>query len=201
MKRRLFKLVLFLLLGAIVNVAVAWECALWSQIAVHWNTSTTRWERLVPDSWPPPSSESSWRGFGVDIRQTVSWSPTPKEGKGSSGISGWFQVDIYRAGWPFRSMVGDERRGPAPLGGSEQSRIVSFGPQWSNRGLRSLPLHPIWPGFAINTIFYAAILWLLTFGPFTVRRMIRRKRGHCIKCGYDLGHADHRACPECGAAA
>ena len=29
MKRRLFKLVVFLLLGAIVNVAVAWGCAVW----------------------------------------------------------------------------------------------------------------------------------------------------------------------------
>ena len=27
---------------------------------------------------------------------------------------------------------------------------------------------------------------------------IRRKRGHCIKCGYDLNHAPHKGCPECG---
>lgn len=24
---------------------------------------------------------------------------------------------------------------------------------------RCLPLRPVWPGFAINTLFYAAILW------------------------------------------
>jgi hypothetical protein len=30
MKRRAFKLVVFLLLGAIVNVAVAWGCTCWS---------------------------------------------------------------------------------------------------------------------------------------------------------------------------
>ncbi len=95
-------------------------------------------------------------------------------------------------------MVGDERRGPAPFGGSEQSAIVDFGPQWSNRRLRSLPLQPVWPGFATNTVFYAAILWLLAFGPSTARRIIRRKRGLCIKCGYDLRGAEHEVCPECG---
>ena len=62
-----------------------------------------------------------------------------------------------------------------------------------------LPLYPIWTGFAINTIFYAALLWLLTLCPFTVRRLIRIKRGHCIKCGYDLRGTDHEKCPECGA--
>ena len=69
--------------------------------------------------------------------------------------------------------------------------------QWS---YRVIPFQPIWPGFAFNTIFYAAILWL-PLAPFQLRRYMRVKHGHCIKCGYDLGHADHRACPECGAAA
>ncbi len=64
--------------------------------------------------------------------------------------------------------------------------------------LRLLPLHPLWPGFAINTIFYAAILWLLTLGPFTARRIIRHKRNRCINCGYDLRGAEHEVCPECG---
>ena len=63
---------------------------------------------------------------------------------------------------------------------------------------KALPLAPIWPGFAINTVFYAAILWLLTLSPFTARRMIRRKRGHCLKCGYDLRGDYSAGCPECG---
>ncbi len=67
-----------------------------------------------------------------------------------------------------------------------------------------LPSKVLWPGFAINTIFYAAILWLLAFGPFAVRRFVRDKRGRCIKCGYDLrgtsggGSAGGDVCPECG---
>ena len=65
---------------------------------------------------------------------------------------------------------------------------------------RTIPIRPIMPGFVANSLMYAAILWLLTLGPFTARRMIRRKRGHCIKCGYDLSHVEHEACPECGVA-
>ena len=64
---------------------------------------------------------------------------------------------------------------------------------------RTLPLRPIWRGFAINTIFYAALLWPLLSGPFALRRLNRRKRGLCVACGYDLRHADHAACPECRA--
>ncbi len=58
----------------------------------------------------------------------------------------------------------------------------------------------LWLGFAINTLFYAAILWLLILGPFTLRRLIRRRRGLCPACGYDMKHAEHdQGCPECGA--
>ena len=61
-----------------------------------------------------------------------------------------------------------------------------------------IPLRPIWPGFAINTIFYAAIVWLLSLLPFKVRRLVRRNRGHCLKCGYDLRGTSGGVCPECG---
>jgi sensor histidine kinase regulating citrate/malate metabolism len=35
MKRRIFKLCLFLLVGAMINVAVAWACAKWSNRQFH----------------------------------------------------------------------------------------------------------------------------------------------------------------------
>ena len=40
----------------------------------------------------------------------------------------------------------------------------------------ALPRRLIWPGFAINTVFYAALLWPLICGPFALRRHIRCKR-------------------------
>ncbi len=61
---------------------------------------------------------------------------------------------------------------------------------------RVLPLRPLWPGFAVNTLFYAAILWVVICGPFALRRLIRMNRGRCVRCGYPLGES--AVCSECG---
>ena len=66
--------------------------------------------------------------------------------------------------------------------------------------LRPLGAFPLWPGFAINTIFYAAILWMMFVMPGALRRKRRSQRGLCIHCDYDLrgAPADSANCPECG---
>ena len=134
MKRRLTKLVLVILLGAVVNVAVAWGCAL--------------------------GGDRYSDGFGRTF---------------DGASHHWWTDYEFASGWPLRT----------------------FWSEWTYQNTL-LSLRPIWSGFAINTIFYAAILWLLTLGPFTARRMIRRKRGLCIKCGYDLRGDFSSGCPECG---
>ena len=64
---------------------------------------------------------------------------------------------------------------------------------------RLLPLRPMWPGFAINTVFYAVGLWGLFTAPFALRRRRRIRRGLCPKCAYDLrGVESAHVCPECG---
>ena len=96
-----------------------------------------------------------------------------------------YSIDNVELGWPLRCIAGErwhEWHGPPGM-------LVASGAQWPNR--------VIWSGMAINTVFYALILWL-PFAPFVLRRSIRRKRGHCIKCGYDLRGAEHEVCPECG---
>ena len=60
-----------------------------------------------------------------------------------------------------------------------------------------LPVRPLWPGFAVNTLFYAGVLWVLFCGPFALRRMIRRRRGQCAHCAYPIGQNER--CTECGA--
>jgi hypothetical protein len=74
-------------------------------------------------------------------------------------------------------------------------------PEFDNQTKDSLwfirrSIFPIWPGFAINTIFYAAILWALFIAPGSVRRMIRRRRGLCPACAYPVGTSP--VCTECG---
>ena len=63
----------------------------------------------------------------------------------------------------------------------------------------SLPYRPVWPGFALNTLFYAGVLWLLfLFAPRTLRRHVRARRGLCPACAYPVG--DSPVCSECGRA-
>ncbi|MCI0632193.1 MAG: hypothetical protein L0Y44_16240 [Phycisphaerales bacterium] len=89
--------------------------------------------------------------------------------------------DRVEAGLPWRSVIQDLRWG-----------MVS--------GRRAAPSYadarPLWPGFAINTIFYAAILWLLFAAPFALRRRRRIKRGLCPACAYPVGESE--TCTECG---
>ncbi len=126
-----------------------------------------------------------------------------------------FFVRVYEGrGWPLLALSCAHETSTAAMIALYQSKakgipltpegaiLTGLIPARSVRGFavpRALPLRPIWPGFAINSVFYAAILWLLTLGPFTARRFIRRRRGLCIKCGYDLRGAEHEVCPECGA--
>jgi hypothetical protein len=116
-------------------------------------------------------------------------------------------ADVYHGGdiafgWPLVSLwmstTGDvianrtanERlHGGWLVGGAVESRGNEF---------IALPYRPIWPGFAINTLFYAGILWLLFAAPFALRRRRRIKHGLCSKCGYDLRGSNASACPECG---
>lgn len=62
----------------------------------------------------------------------------------------------------------------------------------------ALPLRPLWPGFAINTIFYGVVLWLLFVAPFKLRKWRRTRRGLCAACAYDLRGDFESGCSECG---
>ncbi len=84
---------------------------------------------------------------------------------------------VYGVGWPAHSL----------------------GTTWTFIDLWAEPcFRPLWPGFAINTLFYATLLWLLIPGPFALRRFIRRKRAQCPACGYPAGES--AVCSECGRA-
>jgi hypothetical protein len=109
---------------------------------------------------------------------------------------------IRAGGWPFLGLCGsftvDWPTSNRSVIRNSHSAIVL--PTQSAYAVFSilLPLRPIWPGFAINTVFYAGLLWLLFAAPFAFRRWRRIKRGLCPKCAYPVG--DSPVCTECGAA-
>ena len=166
MKRRLRIIAICLLFGAVVNVAVAWGCAL-----------------LAPNPTAITVSVGAVRPFfhrsyrGLRLLPEAAQHSTDRMPIFSRRPSVWV---IHEWGLPLVSMR-SESLDPA-------SQVI-------------LPWRPLWPGFTINTLFYATLLWLLVPGLFALRRLrrfLRVKRGLCPQCAYPMGES--AVCTECGGA-
>jgi hypothetical protein len=228
---------IFLLLGAMVNIAVAWGGAIFVDFSSRpdANQAKSSYGPLPTGidgqgEWGVCVTECSqavlydvWRDGVVDVftskgRQQCdpisllpAWWTTlhaeefvdiPDEhsiwnvaiGSGWPASSMWQEYEGHR-----RSYTGAYEQEMTLRGGVELPGIAPFTrASWWPTYPRGLPLRPIWPGFAINTVFYALILWLLICGPNVLRRRMRRSRGLCTMCGYDLRGDIDAGCPECG---
>ncbi len=110
-------------------------------------------------------------------------------------------------GWPMPALLG-----VADSGSRGSGLEVSPSPypwqitppkprDWTKPYAKSVPMQPIWRGFAVNTLLYAFLFALFAFGPslFRARRHSRnRNRGRCPKCGYDLLGNFADGCPASG---
>jgi hypothetical protein len=201
MRGRLMRFILLsLLLGAIVNVAVAWGCALSG-------TSSSVLLRIEPVNLSRARGEVIWRTSIGPVRPDEHVEGWKREARGVTVIALRLRTANPRAAagcWMFNS--GRPLRSFGGLDYGDQGGVVDRSTLWSILPHRTaipmqaarIPLYPRWPGFAVNTLFYATILWLVIPGPFVLRRLVRRRRGRCPQCGYDLRHALSAGCPECG---
>jgi hypothetical protein len=215
------KAMLLLVGGAVVNVAVAWLGNLeWLRTPLSRSAQFTKGGLFTPSGeWLGfvqadglLVTELSWSAGLPDpkldqvrqrrLRSAPTWSIVPSlsgyQAPGIEGHSSHLEHKEMASGFPtagmhwccqlsggnFTPMTPAIRLDPA-------SRRARFG-----LAPRILPLRLIWPGFAINTVFYAAILWMLFAAPFSIRRWRRIKRGLCPACAYPVGASD--VCTECG---
>ncbi len=220
MKGRPRKLVFFGLLGAIVNLGVAWASSVligfadtnsdirayrssivgagnvetyhrFSAFRVEWFRS----RKSTPNYSVGPLPEDlvpTWIGYDPELNENRSAELWDAEARGWPLLVLWSKPTSW-----YKALDGTDHV-LSPEGAIELPLSPFAGPMGFFP--KVLPLRLIWTGFAINTLFYAVSVWLLWSSPFAVRRFIRRKRGLCIKCGYDLrGHSGGGGvCPECG---
>jgi len=184
----------FLAGGAIVNVAVAWGCALWSP------------ERYSEVSEGQPPQPLWWTRSPQSFEKDIEVPTVTIQGFGTRGIA--MGADLWgcfirEPGWPCATF----QYGVEILEGSKDSpwchrawRVPSSMP-WVEIHRRFIPNHVLVVGFAINTIFYAAMLVILFYGPGKVRRFVRVRRGRCPACGFIIapGTCASGLCSECGA--
>ena len=245
MKRRIVLAAIFLLAGAVVNVAVAWGCAVrinvfdsqprsgftkhlavirFSAFGSTWFwilRGGHPWARQFPDDGAKPGDAIPyWAAYmlaelALEPPLTAWTTPRPVTTCRVADARGWPMRSLYSEQIQQVVKLGPTLRGlphPEPLAlpakwenhpirnGMKTSLTPwSAGPWSPSRSFpRALPLRPIWSGFAVNTVLYAAILWLLIPGTFVLRRVIWLKRGLCSACGYPMGEAG--VCSECGKA-
>ncbi|MCZ6836824.1 MAG: zinc ribbon domain-containing protein [Planctomycetota bacterium] len=205
MMRWFTRIIVVILLGAIVNVAIA--CYL-AYRADYTQFSSQGWQ-AIKHSEPLIVNKEDKLGVTFvgsvfysrnsdqffEIHEVVpSWSlryrdetPLFQQTKANS-----FEM---ASGWPLRSFkaaylyVGTIPRAGKVIYGYELEPIPR---------VRMIPTKPIWMGFFGNTAVWAILLGMTWFLGKTSLHLVRRRKGRCQKCGYDLRGAEHNRCPECG---
>jgi hypothetical protein len=196
-RRLAIRLAACAVLGAVVTVGVAWGVALW----------------LTPPSLKPLLPEACF----WPTRVPGTWATRPNvRWVGSSAVWHWewaadagvSRIDVFRCGFPMKACEAT-RSWVFPPGGVPVA-LPPLGlpvPPWLSRNVEvsaivrklGVPAIPMFPGFALDTAFYAALAFTLWSAPAVIGRRLRRVRGHCSACGYDLKGAPNATCPECGA--
>lgn len=197
-----------LLVGAALNVLVAWTLTLLSKFpdssratASYYGPLT--WPRLVPDNWPSTGVYWRCRTDGLDYQRWVA----------TTGTRHTYLIDRVTLGWPWPSLSASIVRETtySPAGDrwllSENDYSV-----WV-RGLRApesllrqqapacraFPLRPRWWPFVASSLVFALPLVLVAVGWPLARQQMRVRAGRCSECGYDrAGIPRDTACPECG---
>ena len=200
MKRWVFTIILFLFLGAIVNVAAAWGCTYNEKAGITREVTPSEIRDMMSvqsvvdwdDHWPIVAE--SERRFG--LQRVAAYDADDRYGGDPSKLP----LPQYRrppfliwvnAGWPLHALN-------AQYGVNGRANMRTTSASFVQLASRRFPVRPLWPGFAINTVFYGGVLWLLFAVPFVLRRWRRIRRGLCPKCAYDLRGTASVACPGCG---
>ena len=224
MRRWITIILLCLLLGAVINIAVAWGLAiqLSPPDSITHNAGPTyrivcrrfqsfdlfylrtcgasKW--VIVDS----SARSLWLGEDISTTSQIQWDMP-------ASIAEMLQLDreslpcpkykskaVISYGLPFQSMVALKStrglRKQWPVGWVNTREEYNYGIRLSNNII--VPILPIPALFVANWTLYAAIVALVYLGFRSFTFSVRRRRGRCPKCAYDLRHDLATGCPECG---
>lgn len=209
--RVVMMLVVALVVGAAVNVGVAWVIAIrpTAMKSVDFPMTFVGWRGPQPSDWTQDAmvlEMSREVAFGRRWRMLFQ-TDRDKTPNVAEIATGWPLLALARYE-VSRVNLFDSIRGAGSFGTSLSASGAL--PLWSGGITRHgwadqqppqgtatiLPTYPLAWGFAGNTVFYAACLagpWLIGRA---LRRRLRTRRGLCGRCGYDI--AGLAACPECG---
>jgi len=204
MKQRALSILVVLVVGAVLNIGVAWFIADITDI----DPSRTHFI-LSPD----PDSSDQWfvtvtRGRGyLDVTAGISLLSSDPVRITDDRIPSWSrlrELPSYHEGDPM-PLMHDLAFGWPALAMSysiDATRAANTGTVISRTASGAFtdfeyPLRILWIGFVFNSVLYATVLSLLIIGTGTLRRRWRRSHGRCPACAYPCGSSGR--CSECGA--
>lgn len=212
-----------LLLGAAINVAIAWGVAVYG-VRPAWQQG-----RPAPaDEWWLALRPLHW----VDLQHAASASSFGSQFRLATGVSvpDCLECDVLVEerlfGWPLPSLKSTllsegpgyqlaeaEARGDTSawdsLNGAPPPRLVQstfegglvLGARTPNEYLpRTIPLMPIRSGLFANSVAYAGLMTLLLICVQQATKFRRSRNGQCTMCGYTKSGLKSSVCPECGTA-
>jgi hypothetical protein len=194
-------------LGAGVTVAVAWAWALWGPGINHrafQRFEPSAWPGPVPSDWPTIPGGAGGAGervhyvqLGHDLIRVHGDNQAERDADPSVPRRAYFMT-AHATGLPAPAMVRLQRSTLAAGAINDFDWELAL-PSWLPHA-RGLPVRPVWPGFAIDTVFYGCICFAALSARQAIRRRVRSIRGWCQGCGYDLSGISRPAsvCPECG---
>lgn len=208
-----------LLIGAIVNVSVAWACSLSAdpnapakvQSSMQMESATILKSERSSFGCETTMFERTRVNMPARISRSTAAMPVTVERK---------RWTVHQSGWPMRALSGGRRVNDVSPNDANQSGSANASPAnastpTESRGrfsvpvrptqaatndpwtFRMLPMKPMWGGFAVNTVAYSAVLWVVLAIPSALRRKRRIRRALCPVCAYPVGTSD--ICSECGA--
>jgi hypothetical protein len=186
------------MVGIVMTVASAWSVQLMrprTRALSRVQGSVREWPREVPADWKAPyirvDSNEPWSHlvYSAGVGKTERFAGMPAR-----------TIDVVleevQVGVPFRCLASWTLSENPPVSLVSASEV--HGSMLIRRGLR-LPVCPLWPGFALNVGCYGLIAWGVWRLPLVMRRRGWRRRGMCVRCGYDRsGILKGAKCPECG---
>ena len=201
--RRVLIAAIFLLAGVVVNVAVAWGCALGALYSILYSSDdghnyvdeahSTWWRENAPSRWKgEPARVSRVPGFGT--LHLVYAQYAAEDGKGTLGTS--TLVIRLIAGIPFRCLEGSTWVDRTARTVRSDSLVHVSGRWWRPAG--NIPLRIRWAETSANILVYTAMFVGFRLVCLSIRARIRLRRGRCPTCAYPMGESP--VCSECGKA-
>ncbi len=204
-------IVLSLVLAAATTLAIAWQVA---------RRAPTFDDNQVPVRWSHPSG-AAWlyrrdESFGalrlrgqfatasaagdrmvIATARLPTWSAMSVAAPRNSKITSCWEEAF---GWPMPAMMATIHDNGMAV---KYQGVIDLGPHPTDWGMRLfLPTKVIWTGAIVNTLLFAPLWWLIIMLPMTlllrVPRWLRKRKGRCPNCGYDLRGKLGAGCSECG---